>query len=37
MNILCIILGHKWLWYEPLYLGDKDGKFCERCGIDKIG
>ena len=35
-KIICLIIGHKWLYTEPMYSGEFDGKFCERCNKDII-
>lgn len=32
-KLFCKILGHKYLYPEALYVGDFDGKFCERCDL----
>lgn len=31
MNLICAIIGHKWLHMEAMYSGELDGKWCERC------
>ena len=30
-KIICLLFGHKWIFLEPKYKGDFDGKWCERC------
>lgn len=30
-KIICFLFGHKWIYLEALYVGEFQGKMCERC------
>ena len=34
-ELLCKILGHKWVHLEAIYEGEFDGKYCEYCDLHK--